>query len=276
MEAFLIAHDADLRLYALFAGSLVLLWEASVPAKELIDSVVSRWPRNILLFAMDIFLSRIVLPISTIGLAIHAANQGWGLLNFIDAPFWLEALFALLALDATAYLFHVAMHRNPLLWRVHAVHHSDKDFDCTTGLRFHPIEAVIALTARLAAIAALGIPVIAVVVFEVWAIAAAFYTHANTKIPLWLDRNIRKLFVTSNMHRVHHSADQQDNMTNFGVIFSAWDRLFATYLERSACGTEMPIGLPWFNHRASLGLVHLIALPLNAAPFEKPATEQKT
>jgi sterol desaturase/sphingolipid hydroxylase (fatty acid hydroxylase superfamily) len=208
-------------------------------------------------------------------LAIHVANQGWGILNLIYLPIWLKVFLSLLALDATAYILHVALHRIPPLWRIHAVHHCDKDFDCTTGLRFHPIEALIALTLRLTAIAALGIPVIAVVIFELWVIMAAFYTHANTKIPFWFDDSVRKFFVTPNMHRIHHSALQQDSMRNFGVIFSVWDRLFRTYQDRSAASGEgFPIGLPWFNKRPSLGIARLIALPLISTPFKAQAVEQ--
>lgn len=276
MEAFLIAHDPDLRLSALFIGSLVLLWESGFPARALIDPVMLRWSRNILLFIFDLFLTRIVLPVSSLALAIQVAHQGWGILNLINTPLWLGVLLSLLALDATAYIVHVALHLIPALWRIHAVHHCDKDFDCTTGLRFHPIEALFALTARFAAIATLGIPVIAVVIFEVWVILAAFYTHANTKIPFWLDHNTRKFFVTPNMHRIHHSALLQDSMRNFGVIFSVWDRLFRTYQDRSAANSEgFPIGLPWFNNRPSLGIVRLIVLPLISAPFKEQTREQQ-
>jgi len=270
METFLIAHDSDLRIYAFFMGSLLLLWESGFPARVLIDPVISRWSCNISLFIFDIFLVRILLPVSSVGLAIHASNRGWGMLNLIDAPVRLEILLALLLLDATAYLFHVALHRIPLLWRIHAIHHCDKDFDCTTGLRFHPFEALAGFGVRLGAIAVLGIPVIAIVCFEVWAVLVGFYTHANIGIPSWIDRSVRKLLVTSNMHRIHHSAHPQDGMSNFGVVFSVWDRLFGTYRERSTVSGEgFPVGLPWFNIRPSLGMVRLIALPMRSAPFKE-------
>lgn len=275
MQHFLIAHDSELRIYALFMGSLFLLWESGIPARALIDSVLSRWSRNFALFVLDIFLLRILLPVSSVGLAIQVSNQGWGMLHLMDAPAWFEVLLALFLLDVTAYLFHLTLHHIPLLWRIHAIHHCDKDFDCTTGLRFHPIEALAGFGVRLAAIAVLGIPVIAIVCFEVWAILVGFYTHANISIPSWIDHNVRKLFVTSNMHRIHHSAHQQDSMRNYGVVFSVWDRLFGTYQERSAISGEgFPIGLPWFNHRPSLGIARLIALPMDSDPFKEQTAER--
>lgn len=276
MEAFLIAHDAELRLYALFLGSLVLLLESAFPAIALIESIKFRWARNLALFVLDIALNRIIVPLTSLALAVLTAKQGWGLLNLIDIPIALKILLAILALDATAYAAHVALHRMPWLWRIHAVHHSDQDFDCTTGLRFHPVEALLTLAVRLALITALGIPIIAVVVFEVWAIMAAFYTHANVKIPIELDKATRKLLVTPNMHRIHHSTTLLDNMSNFGVVFSLWDRLFSTYREHSIVPGPVITGLPWFNRRASMGILGLIALPINSAPFKEETAQQTT
>lgn len=276
MEAFLIAHDAELRLYALFLGSLVLLWESAFPAIALIESVTFRWARNLALFVLDIALNRILFPVTALGLAVITANQGWGLLSFIGLPLALKVILAFFVLDASAYALHVALHRVPLLWRIHAVHHSDHDYDCTTGLRFHPAEALLSLALRLALIAAFGIPVIAIVAFEIWAIMAAFYTHANVKIPLWLDRSTRKLLVTPNMHRIHHSTTLQDNMSNFGVIFSLWDRLLNTYRDKSVMPGQLVTGLPWFNRRPSMGILGLIALPINSTPFKEETAEQKT
>ncbi|MBT9614264.1 MAG: sterol desaturase family protein [Burkholderiales bacterium] len=276
MQDFLLLHDVKLREYSFFfAWSLVLLWESALPAKVLFDSLALRWSRNILLSVFGILLNRLLFPLSAIHLAIKAAQNDWGVLNLVALPAWLHLLIALLALDAVAYLLHALLHRVPILWRIHAVHHCDKDFDCTTGLRFHPIESVIAMSARLAIIVTLGIPVIAVVIYELWAIAAAFYTHANAQIFPLAERKIRALLVTPEMHRIHHSALAGESMTNYGVVFSIWDRLFRTYRDRSAMNTEeMPIGLPWFNNYPSMGIMRLFILPLLSAPFREQAEEQ--
>ena len=276
MENFLIAHDALLRIYALFIGSLVLLWESGFPAVAQVESIKFRWPRNILLFVFDILLSRIVMPISTLGLAIVASKQGWGIFNQIEVSAWLEVLLGIFALDVTAYILHVALHRIPYLWRIHAVHHCDRDFDCTTGLRFHPFEALMEIAVRLAAIAALGVPVVAIVIYETWAIIGAFYTHANITIPQSLDRCARNLMVTPNMHRIHHSAAKQDGMSNYGVIFTVWDRIFSTYRDQSVTiGGNLITGLPWFNSRPDMGIAKLIALPINPTPFHEEGEEHK-
>lgn len=276
MQDFLLLHDVKLREYFFFfAWSLILLWESAFPAKVLFDSLASRWSRNILLSVFGILLNWLLFPLSAIHLAIKAAQNDWGALNLVALPAWLHILIALLALDAVAYLLHVLLHRIPILWRIHAVHHCDMDFDCTTGLRFHPIEAVIAMSTRLAAILALGVPVMAVAIYELWAILAAFYTHANAQIFSLAERKIRALLVTPEMHRIHHSALARESMTNFGVIFSIWDRLFHTYRDHSALKiADMPVGLPWFNDQPSMGIARLIALPLLSAPFSEQVEEQ--
>jgi len=275
MQDFLL-NDVKLREYVFFFGwSLILLWESAFPAKMLLDSLVLRWSRNILLAVFGILLNRLLLPLTAIHLALEAEKNGWGAFNFVTLPVWLEILIALLALDAAAYLLHFLLHRIPVFWRIHAIHHCDKDFDCTTGLRFHPIESVIAVSARLAIIFTLGIPVIAVAIYELWAIAATFYTHANAQIFPMAERKIRSLLVTPDMHRIHHSALPQECMSNYGVVFSIWDRLFGTYRDRSAMkAAEMPIGLPWFNNRPNMGIGRLIILPLLSAPFSDQAEEQ--
>ena len=272
MADFLLTHEANLRVYALLLGSLVLLWESGLPAKLLLDPILLRWPRNLLLFVFDLLLIRFVLPLTTVGLAVILASQGWGAFHAVVIPAWMKFVLGLLALDVTAYALHVVLHRIPWLWRIHAVHHSDKDFDCTTGLRFHPFEALLAIAARLTVIAVLGIPVAAIIAFEVWATLAAFYTHANVKIPAWLDVCSRQILITPQLHRVHHSALRQDGMQNYGVIFTFWDRLFRTYQWRSAeQSIAATTGLTWFNARKSFGIGRLIALPFNAAPFAADA-----
>lgn len=273
MPDFLLLHDGKLREYLFFFGwSLVLLWETALPVKALIDSLALRWFRNILLSLSGIFLIRMLFPLSAMVLAITAEQRNWGLLNLAAPAIWLQILTGILLLDFAAYLLHVILHRVPILWRVHAVHHSDKDFDCTTGLRFHPFEAILSVSIRLVVIVVFGIPILAVVIYELWAILASFYTHANARIFPLAERYIRTMFVTPGMHRIHHSAIGKEGMTNFGVIFSIWDRLLHTYLARStASQTDMPVGLPWFNRQPSFGIARLLVLPLMSGPFKDDA-----
>lgn len=269
METFLLANEGTWRWYGLFAGSLFLLLEAVYPARLLLESFWARWFRNLGLFVTNLVLIRLVLPVSAVGLALLAAQQDWGLLNLIDAPFWLTLVLGVLALDATLYALHRALHRYAWLWRIHAVHHSDKDFDCTTGLRFHPLEVLLSMLLRMSAITALGIPVSAVIVFEIWGILVAFYTHVNFALPHRLDTTLRRLLVTPNMHLIHHSTRIEDGNSNFGIIFSLWDHLFRSYRAQSAAGVQaMQVGLSWFNRHASFGVLRLLALPLLAAPFK--------
>lgn len=274
MEEFLLAHDATWRWYALFAGSLFTLLEALYPAKPLLESFGARWLRNLALFLANLVLLRLVLPVSAVGVALLAARQGWGLFHLFDAPLWLALVLGVLTLDGTVYGLHRALHRFDWLWRIHAVHHCDKDFDCTTGLRFHPLEVLLSVLLRTSVIAVLGISVSAVIVFELWVILVAFYTHANVALPQRLDAGLRRLLVTPNMHLIHHSTRLEDSRSNYGVIFALWDHLFQTYRAQAVAGTPaMLVGLDWFNRRPSLGVTRLLALPLLAAPFRPDQRE---
>lgn len=276
METFLLTHEAQIRQYALyFTWSAILLWESIIPAKALVDPILSRWTSNVLLAVLNTVLARFLLPIVGVMAATQVALRDGGLLNALTLPAWTNILLGLLALDAAAYLLHRLLHHFPLLWRVHAVHHCDRDFDCTTGLRFHPIESLIVTVVRVAVVMAMGVPVIAVVLYEIVAIVVTFFTHANARLPSWLESPVRTLFVTPDMHRIHHSALPKEGMTNFSVVFSFWDRLGKTYLEQPAVGQKnMTVGLPWFNKKPGMNILHLMILPLISGPFR--AESEKT
>lgn len=241
------------------------LWEILGPSRALIVSKALRWQRNVALTVIDAAVVRVVLPAGAVGTAWLAAERGWGALLLIDLPAGVEWALTILALDAAVYLQHVLFHALPVLWRLHRVHHADVDVDVTTGLRFHPIEILISMVFKMAVVAALGAPVSAVVVFEVLLNATSLFNHANVRIPPGLDRWLRLLIVTPDMHRIHHSVDVAESNRNFGFNLPWWDRLLGTYLAEPAEGRQqMRLGLADVGRRERQTLVWLLTVPFRA------------
>jgi sterol desaturase/sphingolipid hydroxylase (fatty acid hydroxylase superfamily) len=180
-------------------------------------------------------------------------------------------LLGFLALDLAIYAQHVAFHKAPLLWRLHRMHHADPDFDVTTGVRFHPFEILISMLIKIAVVIALGIPPVAVIAFEVVLNATSMFNHGNVAMPSWLDRALRAIVVTPDMHRVHHSVDARETDSNFGFNLSWWDRLFRTYRAAPQAGhAGMTIGLPTFRDRAELRLDRLLTQPFRGGVGDLP------
>jgi sterol desaturase/sphingolipid hydroxylase (fatty acid hydroxylase superfamily) len=226
-----------------------------------------RWPNNIGLVFLDTALVRIVAPGAAIAVALAAEAYGWGLLNAAALPAWIAIPLAVVALDLAIYFQHVMFHAVPALWRLHRVHHADLDFDVTTGARFHPIEILLSVAIKMAAVAAIGAPAVAVLVFEVLLNATAMFNHANGRLPLGVDRWLRLLVVTPDMHRVHHSIAYNETNSNFGFNLPWWDRLFGTYRAQPAAGHEaMTIGVDAFRTRADLRLDRLLVQPFRDTP----------
>jgi len=206
---------------------------------------------------------RVLFPILPAGLAMLASQRNWGLLNQIGIPDWLKILSGVILLDLVVYTQHVVFHSIPVLWRLHMVHHSDLDFDLTTGLRFHPLEIVVSMCLKLLAVAALGPPWLAVIIFEVALNSTSMFSHSNIRIPQTADRLLRLLVITPDMHRVHHSVIIRETNSNFGFNLSLWDRLFGTYKSQPADGhTEMVIGLSQFRDIRKLSVPGLLILPI--------------
>jgi sterol desaturase/sphingolipid hydroxylase (fatty acid hydroxylase superfamily) len=221
-----------------------------------------RWPNNLGILVLDAVLVRLLIPVAAVGIAVIAAQNGWGLLNIMPWPAWLELLIGFLALDLAIYGQHVAFHKVPLLWRLHRMHHADLDIDVSTGLRFHPIEIVLSMLIKIAVVAIVGVPPLAVIAFEVVLNATSMFNHSNAAMPLWLDRVVRLIVVTPDMHRVHHSVLRQETDSNFGFNLPWWDRLFGTYRAQPQAGHDrMTIGLPVFRDRRELRLDRLITQP---------------
>ena len=224
-----------------------------------------RWTNNLGLVFFNSFILRLAFPAAAVGMAQFAAGQGWGLFNYFDAPFWLAVVASVVILDFCIWLQHVMVHAVPLLWRLHRVHHADLDFDVTTGARFHTLEILLSMLIKFAVIVLLGPPLLAVVVFEVVLNATAMFNHGNIRLPLPLDRVIRWLIVTPDMHRVHHSHLEHETNSNFGFNLSLWDRLFGTYRDQPQDGhTGMVIGIDTWRDPA-----HCVRLPgMLIMPFQ--------
>jgi sterol desaturase/sphingolipid hydroxylase (fatty acid hydroxylase superfamily) len=264
MHELLVANETAIRIWC-FLGVLVAMavWELAAPRRRREIPRALRWTNNLGVIVVDTVLVRLTFPIAAVGLALLAEDRGWGLLNAFDPPDWLAILVSLLALDLAIYLQHVMFHAVPALWRLHRMHHADLEFDVTTGLRFHPIEILLSMGIKLAAVAALGPPAVAVLVFEVLLNATAMFNHGNVRLPLGLDRVLRWIVVTPDMHRVHHSIRPNETNSNFGFNLPWWDRLLGTYRARPKDGHEaMTIGIEQFRECRDLRLDRMLIQPL--------------
>jgi len=205
---------------------------------------------------------RFIFPAAAVGLAVLAAERGWGLLNQVSAPAVPTIVAAVLFLDLAIYLQHVMFHAIPVLWRLHMVHHADVDFDVTTGLRFHPVEIVLSMLIKLGVVLLLGPSAVAVLIFEVLLNATAMFNHGNVRIALPLDRVVRWFVVTPDMHRVHHSVVVRETNSNFGFNLPWWDRLFGTYTAQPAAGhDDMTIGLEQYQEQRRQTLPWMLVQP---------------
>jgi len=258
---------------AVFAA--VALWEALAPRRKRSFERRARWPHNLGLLLVDVALVRVFAPGAAIAVAMTAAGSGWGLLKALALPGWAAIAAGIALLDLAIYFQHVMFHAVPALWRLHRVHHADLDFDVTTGARFHPIEILISTAIKCAAIAALGAPVISVFVFEILLNATAMFNHANASLPQRLERWLRWLVVTPDMHRVHHSVRYEESSSNFGFNLPWWDRLFGTYRARPRLGHDaMTIGVDAFRSPQDLRLDRLLVQPLLDTPGQYPITRR--
>ena len=238
------------------------LWEVLAPRRAMSIGRARRWPGNLGILVLDALLVRLLIPVAAVGMAVIAAQRGWGLLNITPWPVWLEILLGFLVLDLAIYAQHVAFHKVPVLWRLHRMHHADLDIDVSTGLRFHPIEIVLSMLIKMTVVLLVGIPAVAVVVFEVVLNATSMFNHSNAAMPLWLDRIIRLLVVTPDMHRVHHSIRRHETDSNFGFNLPWWDRAFGTYRPHPEAGHDrMTLGLPIFRDPQELRIDRLITQP---------------
>jgi sterol desaturase/sphingolipid hydroxylase (fatty acid hydroxylase superfamily) len=251
------------------------VWELLAPRRPLITSKASRWISNLGLVLMDTLAVRLILPVQAVGMALFVEAHGWGILNNVILPPWMKILLGILGLDLVIYLQHAMFHALPVFWRLHRMHHTDLDFDVTTGIRFHPLEILLSMGIKMAAVAVLGPSALAVVLFEVLLNATSMFNHGNVRLPKEIDRVLRLFVVTPEMHRVHHSVVIKEHNSNFGFNFPWWDRLMGTYQAQPTRGHEgMTIGLSQYRDPRRLTFPWLLILPF-FEPANYPLGQRK-
>ncbi len=258
--------EAALRLGVFFGIFIAMaLWERRAPMRALAVSRLRRWGTNWAISIIDAVMVRLLFGAAAAGAALDAAAGGWGLFNRLDWsgwPGWVAFALTFLALDFAIWLQHLISHKIPVLWRLHRVHHTDRDMDVTTAIRFHPVEIALSMGLKIGLIYALGASVAVVIAFEVVLNGAAMFNHANVRLPAALERGLRWLIVTPDMHRVHHSVDQAEHDANYGFNLSVWDRIFGTYVDQPALGHDgMTIGLPQCQDEGPTRLGWSLAFP---------------
>ncbi|MFT6022459.1 MAG: sterol desaturase/sphingolipid hydroxylase (fatty acid hydroxylase superfamily) [Ascidiaceihabitans sp.] len=235
--------------------TVLALVETLAPRRVRTQSRQHRWFTNwgmtiantLMLRALAIFL-----PFLAVGAAIDAQNSGLGLFNILTLPLWVEVVLAILILDFIIWAQHLITHKVPILWRLHRVHHADVDMDVTTAIRFHPVEIALSMILKIGVVYLLGPAAIAVILFEIMLNGTAMFNHANIRLPLAVDRVVRRVLVTPDMHRVHHSVHRHEHDSNYGFALSIWDQMFGTYIAQPAAGhDDMDVGLQWQDDRPS-------------------------
>ncbi len=247
-----------------FLGIVIFLavWERLNPRRGLTTSIKLRWFNNLIIVLLDSVIVRLLFPLLPVSVALLAQERGWGLLNRLDSPYLFELVIAVIVLDFVVYLQHVLFHAIPFLWRFHMMHHTDLDLDVTSGVRFHPIEIILSMGIKIAAVWLLGSPALAVLIFEIVLNSTSMFNHSNVFIPLSLDRILRLIIVTPDMHRVHHSVIMKETDSNYGFTLPWWDLLLGTYRAQPEKGHQgMTIGLSRFLDNKQQSLLWLLTLP---------------
>lgn len=249
-------HETLIRL-GVFVGLFALFatLETLAPRRVRSQPRARRWVTNWAITIANTLTLRALafgLPLLAVGAAVDASAQGWGLFNAIELPTAVEVFIAILIFDFAIWTQHLVTHKIPLLWRLHRVHHADVDFDVTTAIRFHPVEIALSMVLKIGLVYLVGPAALAIVLFEILLNGTAMFNHSNLKLPLALDKILRLLLVTPDMHRVHHSVHRHEHDSNYGFALSIWDRVFRTYIAQPKEGHEsMKIGLEWQDDRPS-------------------------
>ena len=263
MDKFVLEYESEIRL-AVFLGMFITIavWELTVPRRPLSCPRLFRWSSNLGIVVLNTISLRLIFPAAAIGVSAYAMSRGWGLFNILLLPNWIEAVLSILALDLLIYWQHVVFHRVPLLWRVHRVHHTDLDFDVTTGVRFHPVEILLSMIIKMLAVIILGAGAVAVLIFELVLNASSMFNHGNVQLPLRADKALRLILVTPDMHRVHHSTVMEETNSNFGFNLPWWDYIFNTYRSQPSAGHDaMTLGLSEFRVLRKQTVLDLVVLP---------------
>ena len=255
--------EAAIRL-GIFVGifTIVAVLEAVLPRRPKVGDWRPRWLINIGILVLNIFVQRVTVGAAAFATAVYAQQRGWGLFGYLDWPWWLEAVLSFLILDFAIYLQHVMSHALPIFWRLHQVHHADLDVDLTTGTRFHPLEIIISMIYKAALVAAIGVDPWVVLIFEATLNGSAVFTHGNIALPEWLDRTMRYLVCTPDMHRVHHSVITHETNSNFGFFLSIWDRFCGTMIHEPSKGQKgVELGLAEWRVPKDVTFLRLLVMP---------------
>jgi sterol desaturase/sphingolipid hydroxylase (fatty acid hydroxylase superfamily) len=272
MNEYILTYEPAMR-FGFFIGILALMgfWEWIAPRRPYLTSKKNRWFSNLGIVLTDSLALRLVFPVTAVYVASMIESSSGGLLIRSGLPHWLAIVLSVMLLDFIIYLQHAFFHAFPILWRLHMMHHTDLDFDTTTGVRFHPLEVLLSMGIKVGAIFLLGIPALAVVLFEILLNATSLFNHGNVRLPQSIDRVLRFFVVTPEMHRVHHSVIIRETNSNFGFNLPWWDRLLGTYRAQPAAGHEgMTIGLSHFRDPGGLTLPRLLVLPFTGNPGKYP------
>lgn len=268
MKDWILQNESTLRLIA-FTGVffVIALWEWLSPKRKRLRSLTARWVNNLALVVINTLLVRLLFPMAAVGIALIVSEQQMGLLNLIEIHPIAAVTLSVILLDCAIYWQHRLMHTMPLLWRMHRVHHADPEFDVTTGLRFHPLEIIISMIYKTLIIALLGAPVLAVLIFELLLNAGSLFNHGNINLNAKLDNALRRIIVTPDMHRIHHSTDNIESNRNFGFALSWWDYLFSSYQKTPSLAHEkMHIGLDEYrNEKDAIFLPGVLSIPFISA-----------
>ena len=249
-------NEAIIRL-SVFLGlfTIFAVIEALAPRRPRNQPRSSRWFTNwgiVILDTLTLRLLALALPLLAVGAAIDAQANGWGLMHALEVPLWLTVVATVLIFDFAIWAQHLITHKVPILWRIHRVHHADRDMDVTTAIRFHPVEIALSMLLKIGLVYLLGPPALGIILFEIILNGTAMFNHANIRIPLWLDAILRKVLVTPDMHRVHHSIHRYEHDSNYGFSLSIWDRMFRTYIPQPEAGhDDMTVGLEWQDDQPS-------------------------
>jgi sterol desaturase/sphingolipid hydroxylase (fatty acid hydroxylase superfamily) len=272
MNTYIADAESSLRLGVFISFFIILaMLELFFPRRNLHYSKLQRWASNIGLSVFNTIFLRIVLPFAGVGVAVLARENGWGVLNKIELPGWLGTIIFLIIFDLTIYWQHRIYHLVPVLWRFHRMHHTDMDYDLTTGNRFHPLSILLSSVIKVMLILVMGPSAFAVVLAEIILNATSMFNHSNIKLSDLLDRRLRKILVTPDMHRIHHSVERSEHNKNFGFNLSCWDRIFFSYLENPRqAQSEMDIGLKGFQDKKSLNLFSLLLQPFRSGSEPEP------
>ena len=263
MSDAVLAYEPALRAgIFLLVLSAMLIWEVLAARRLQRIPRSSRWPGNFVVVVLGAITVRVGFPLTAAGLALMASDRGWGLLNQVEMPFDITILLSVLVLDMAIYFQHRMFHALPLLWRLHRMHHADLEFDVSTGLRFHPIEVLLSMAIKMLIVLLIGAPALAVLVFEILLSTSSLFNHGNVRLPHKLDRWLRFILVTPDMHRVHHSILKRETDSNFGFCVSWWDRWFRTYIDQPEKGQlGMRIGIENFRTENDFGLGKMLIQP---------------